>query len=151
MATATITPDWRRIVRQGLLAGLVGAVILATFTYAAFYHELQGSLGALFTSYGDNIRVSSPWVGALAHLCVGLGWGIAYSYLADTRPRILNTPWLSGFVYGLLVWFIMQMVLMAGEVWKPSSMAIYPLIAMLVAHAFFFGIPVALTVRAQRR
>lgn len=150
MASATITPDWRRVVREGLLAGLVGAVLLAAFTYAAFYHELHGSISALFASYGDNIHISSPWVGALAHLWVGLGWGIAYSYLAETRPRILNTPWLSGFVYGLLVWFIMQLVLMAGEVWTASSMAVYPLIAMLVAHAFFFGIPVALTVRAQR-
>jgi hypothetical protein len=151
MATATIKPDWRRIVRQGLLAGLVGAIVLAAFLYVAFFTELHGSLAALFKLDAENIHATSPWIGALAHLCVSLGWGIGYSYLADTRPRILNTPWLSGFVYGLLVWFIMQLVLMAGEVWHASSMAVYPLIAALVAHAFFFGIPVALTVRAQRR
>ena len=151
MATATIAPNWRRILQHGAIAGIVGAVILTAFLYVAFFQELHGSLAALFTLDAGNVHETSPWIGALARLCVSLGWGIAYAYLADTRPRVLNTPWLSGFVYGLLVWFIMQLVLMAGEVWKASSLNPYMLIAALVAQAFFFGIPVALTVRKLRR
>ena len=151
MATASIAPNWRRILQHGALAGIVGAIVYPAFLYAAFFSELHGSIVALFVSFGENLHTPSPWIGALAHLCVSLAWGIGYAYLADTRPRILNTPWLSGFVYGLVVWFIMQLVLMAGEVWKASSLDTYALIGVIIAHAFFFGIPVALMVRAQRR
>lgn len=150
MTPASVAPNWRRIVLQGALAGIVGSVVLAAFLYAAFFHELHGSLAALFALDAANIHATSPWIGAVAHFCVGVAWGIGYAYLADTRPRVLSTPWLSGFIYGLVVWFIMQLVLMAGAVWSESSLAPYALISALVGHAFFYGIPVALVTRALR-
>jgi|SRR5665213_1001439 len=149
MATTSASIPWGRIAQQGIVSGLVGGIVMMLFLFATLYRMLGGSILALWSTDAANIHQTSPWIGLLAHLAVSVAWGLGYAYVANTRATILNRPWISGFFYGLIVWIIMQVVLMAGAVWNPATLATYPLIIALFAHAFFFGIPVALTTRAM--
>jgi hypothetical protein len=141
--------NWGRVAQRGIVSGLVGGIIMMLFLFAAQYRALSGSIFALWSTQAADIHQTSPWIGLLAFLVVSIAWGFGYAYVAQTRASIVNRPWISGFFYGLVVWLVMQVVLMAGEVWNPASLATYPLVVSLFAHAFFFGIPVALTARAM--
>ncbi len=74
-------------------------------------------------------------------------WGIGYAYTAATRPQINTHPWLSGVTYGAIVWVLMQFVLMLGEVFPPITPMSF--LIGIIADVVFFGIPVALMIRAR--
>lgn len=148
MASNIASPDWGRILLRGVVAGLVGAIVLAVFLWAWFAPQ-GATLASIFRLDAHDVRSDDPLIGALAYLGVSLAWGIGYAYAAATRPNIANQPLLSGFVYGFIVWLLMQFVLMLGELWVPITLP--TLGTQLLAHTIFFGIPVALTTRALTR
>jgi hypothetical protein len=86
------------------------------------------------------------WLGLLLHALVSIGWALGYAYAAATRANVLNKPWLSGFAFGVVVWLFMQFVLMLAHVF--AGITVMSFIMGIIAHTFFYGIPVALMVRA---
>ena len=120
-------------------------------------HPVFLALGAIFhmspadvlTMDAHNVKSDSPLVGLLAHLVVSILWGIGYAYAAATRPNIAGQPWISGIVFGVIVWVLMQFILMLGAVWP--GLTLQTTAIGLIAHMLFFGIPVALTARALQK
>lgn len=146
MAAAANQLNWSRMLQQGIIAGIVSGIAIGAFLFITLFLPVHGTIAQMFASDAHNIHQTSALIGALAHFCVSAAWGIGYAYIANTRPAIVTNVWMSGILYGIIVWLAMQLVLMAGGVWQP-----YPLLAVLlviVAHTLFFGVPVALTVRA---
>jgi hypothetical protein len=146
MALASDHVNWGRVFSQGVVAGIVGGIVLVAFIFFAFFLPQHGTIAQLFAADAANIHQSSPLIGAVARVCVGIVWGVAYAYIANSRPSIMNNPWISGPVYGFIVWLAMQLVLMAGGVWRPFPLNF--VFVILIGHMLFFGVPVALTVRA---
>lgn len=86
--------------------------------------------------------------GAAMHAIVSIGWAGGYAYVAAASP-LANRRWIiSGVVYGLIVYAIMQIILLAdGNFTYPPTPNAF--LNDLVAHALFFGLPVAYVVRAM--
>jgi hypothetical protein len=88
-------------------------------------------------------------VGAAMHLLVSIGWAGGYAYVAAVNP-LANRRWaISGMVYGLIVYTIMQTILLADNnfTYPPNPNAF---VNALIAHAVFFGLPVAYVVRLMQ-
>jgi uncharacterized membrane protein YagU involved in acid resistance len=154
MASLVSKPNWGRLIGQGILAGIVGAILIDAFQYfstlatthqasivAIWQYVASSAVGA--TAYTST---SYAWLGLLFHAIVSIAWAIGYAYVAATRPNVMSTPWLSGLVFGAVVWLIMTFVLMLDRIAPPISAT--SVVMGLTACCIFYGIPVALTVRA---
>ncbi len=151
---APTAAGWGRIAVAAVVAGLIGAVLLDAFLYVA----VAAPQGASLTAMWQHVAVSAagaqiagnplaPWIGLAVHVAVSIGWAGGYAYLAASQP-FLNRRWaISGVAYGAVVYLLMQLVMLAGHSFElpsgPDAVG-----RALIAHCFFFGLPVALVVRA---
>jgi len=155
MATVQ-TLDWRAIIVRGLVAGIIGGILIDAFLYAVQIMPAHGSILGLWqlvasTAIGPSAfsNPDSAWLGLLMHLCTSIAWGVAFSYVAHTRPGVSEHPYISGLVYGVIVMIIMDVVLMVAKSWPPPT--VQSTLVALIAHCIFFGLPVSLYVsRAMR-
>lgn len=142
--------DWGKVLTRGVVAGIVGGVVLALFLIIALgamaIHLTPAQVLAADARY---VHSDNPFVGLLAHLAISILWGIGYAYVAATRPAAVASPWLAGVVYGVIVWLLMQFILILGAVWPGLSPVGFVL--QIVAYTLFFGLPVAFTTRALAR
>src|SRR6266404_2969640 len=83
--------DWGRIAWRGTAAGLSGGLLFGLFIYPVI------------------ARPSAGFIALYAAVC--LAWGIGYAYLAQTHAQLNTLPILSGVVYGLVAYVVMQLVL----------------------------------------
>ena len=154
MATDVSKPAWGRLLFQGLIAGIVGGIVLDAFLYfsaLAMTHSASmiGIWQYVASSVVHGAAYTSPsyaWLGLFLHACVAIAWAVGYAYVAATRPYVMAMPWLSGLIFGAVVWLAMDIVLMVSEVAPPVSGLVVA--DGLIAYCIFYGIPVALTVRA---
>ena len=122
---ATLPLDWRAVAWRGTAAGLSG--------------------GLLFGLFIDPV-VARPTAGFIAlYAAVCLAWGIGYAYLAQTRAQLNTQPVISGAVYGLVAYVVMQLVLYSVAAERVGS-------ALEIGFGgfgscLFFGLPVALVTR----
>jgi hypothetical protein len=149
--------SWTRIVAQALVAGLAGGTLLDLYLWATTLVPAHGRLAAMWqwiasTAFGP-AALADPayaYVGAAIHALVSVGWAGGYAYVAAVNP-LADRRWvLSGLVYGLIVYTIMQTILLADNnfTYPPTPNAF---VNALVAHAAFFGLPVAYVVKIMRR
>jgi len=150
MAVNATPLDWGKVLSQGAIAGIVGGIVLALFLFIALgLMPIHLTPLQILTADAHYVRADNPYVGLLAHLVVSILWGIGYAYVAASRPAAVESPWLAGVVYGLIVWLLMQFILILGAVWPGVSLTGFVL--QIVAYTLFFGIPVAFTARALAR
>lgn len=90
-------------------------------------------------------------VGLLMDCAVSLAWAALFFWLYTRFAQIRRAPALCGLAFGVLVMVVMIFVVVplghapqVGRAWPQ-------LVNTLVAHALFFGLPVALAVDATRR
>ncbi|MBV9277630.1 MAG: hypothetical protein JOZ97_05275 [Candidatus Eremiobacteraeota bacterium] len=137
--------DWRRIALQGLIAGVIGGILIDAFLYIALFlpqHQPVTALWLNVSATATGHAVANPWLGVLIHFCVSIAWGIGYAYAAATRPTIADRPFISGPVYGLIVMIIMQFVQLAAGV--KLQLTATGFLTVLLAHCIFFGLPIAI-------
>lgn len=152
---ATIVPlNWGRIVLSGILAGIAGGICIDLFIYLTSLLPAHASIVSFWqfiasTGFGKVAYTSTSyaWAGILMHFCVSIGWGIGYAYIAHTKPVINKQPLISGFMFGLVVYVVMQFVLFSVQALKtPDAVSVY---MGVLAHTVFFGIPVAFVARVK--
>ena len=61
------------------------------------------------------VQPGATWTGALIHAIVSVGWASGYAYIAATRPATTRRWIVAGIVYGLIVYSIMQVILLADN------------------------------------
>jgi hypothetical protein len=152
---ATLAPlNWGRVVLSGVIAGFAGAVFFNLFLCALGLLPLHASVLSLWqfaasTAFGKTAYESQAyvWAGLGLLFLAGMGWGIGYSYMAHTKPAINKQPIISGFIFGLIVYVIMQFVLFSVQVLKvPEILTVY---LGVLASTVFFGVPVAFVARVK--
>lgn len=75
--------------------------------------------------------------------------GIGYAYTALSSPQLVTRPVVSGIVFGVFVYLVMEIVTaLIGILRAPSVGAVF---TNLVAHVIFFGLPVAYVVAERLR
>ena len=145
--------SWPGVVTQAVVAGIVGAIALDVFLWAATIAPSGGSIATMWqwiasTAFGKGALTNPSFaaIGAIMHLGVSIGWAGGYAFFAATRP-VMSQRWpVSGIVYGIVVWFMMQIVLLVDANFVlPASWSAVAI--AIVAHCVFFGLPVALIVR----
>jgi uncharacterized membrane protein YagU involved in acid resistance len=158
MATPAPTSiSWNRIFVQALVAGIVGGALLdlyLCFTPLASAHP--GILG-MWTWIASTVagktmfaNPNAPWIGLGVHALTSIVWAGAYAYVAAQQGFVRRRWYISGPVYGLVVSLVMQLVLLvSGNFEYPHSPNDF--VSGLVAHAAFFGLPVAFVVNALSR
>ena len=150
MAVAQST-NWSRIVRQGIVAGAVSAIVVHAFLYVAAVLPAHGSILNMWlwiasVAFGKQVLTipAFAWVGLGVHFVVSMAWAGGYAFLASTRP-FMNQRWpISGIVYGFVVFFFMQLMLLSVNAAHPSDFGGFAL--AIIACTVFFGLPVAYTV-----
>ena len=158
MATAAPTSSsWSRILIQALAAGIVGGALLDAyllFTPLASAHPgiLQMWTWIASTVGGKTMFANpdAPWIGLGVHTVTSIVWAGAYAYVAAQQPFVRRRWYISGPVYGLVVYLVMQLVLLvSGNFEYPHSPDDF--VSALIGHAVFFGLPVAFVVNALGR
>jgi len=152
--TARARFSWGRVAAQALLAGLAGAVVFDCYLWATTLLPHGESISGLWqwiasTVLGKSALVDpgSAAIGAALHVVVSIGWAAGYVYIAVAHPASTRRWLVAGIVYGLIVYTIMQVILLADGnfIYPPTPNAF---INDLLAHTLFFGVPVAIVVRA---
>ncbi|MGH7661903.1 MAG: DUF6789 family protein [Vulcanimicrobiaceae bacterium] len=143
------------MVRNGVIGGLVAGVVLELFLLGAAMLTSSASPFVLLAGLLQfnaqwaigKAALASPsyaWLGAVVHFATCIVWGLGFVYAARSRPQIVQAPWISGLLYGIIVWIGTQFVLVATGLWTPPT----PNEAEteLIAYCVFFGLPLAYTV-----
>lgn len=152
---ATVAPmNWGRIVLSGALAGIAGGICFDLFLFLTTLLPGHASVLSLWqfaasAALGKSAlgSPSSAWIGLALLFAASIGWGIGYTYLAHTRPQINKQPPISGFVFGVIVYLVMQFVLFSVQALKvPDIMSVY---LGVLGSTVFFGIPIAFVARAK--
>jgi uncharacterized membrane protein YagU involved in acid resistance len=151
MATSVRLP-WGAIVSRGLVAGIAGGVVVDAYLWLTTLLPAHSPIASMWqfvasTAFGKGALTDPAfvWVGLAMHLLVSIGWGIGFAYIAATRPAITARWLVAGIVYGIVVYVIMSIMLLADNnfTYPPTINAF---LNAVVAHALFFGVPVAFVV-----
>lgn len=150
---SSVRISWGGVAVQAILAGIVAGTIIDCYLWLTTLLPAHQSIGSLWQWVASaaigKVALTSPRyaaVGLAVHAVVSIGWAGAYAYLAAKQP-VLDERWfVSGIVYGVVVYVIMQCVLLAGNSFTmpPNPNAF---INVVLAHTVFFGLPVAFVVR----
>lgn len=145
--------SWSRIAAQALLAGAAGAIVLDAYLWATTLLPHGDGIASMWRWIASTVlgkpalaQPGSAALGAAIHLLVSIGWAAGYAYLAATSPGATRRWIVAGIVYGIIVYGVMQVILLADGnfTYPPTPNAFVNAVA---AHALFFGLPVAFVVR----
>jgi hypothetical protein len=141
----------QRTIAGALIAGAVaGVAILAGFAaFNLILLPIPGfTLGGLFqfdasALVGRVAYTSGAYVtlGAVLHFLVAIGWATGYAWATERQHQLLTRPLISGTVFGVIVYFAMQFMLFAANVYHNPSPLEFDV--GIIAHTVFYGIPVA--------
>lgn len=139
----------------GFLAGLLDIVFALTFHGARGVSHLailQSIASGLHGAEAFSGGRASAVEGLVLHFLMSVAAAAAYVAAASGVTVLARRPWLFGPLYGLAFWAVMTFVvvpLSAARFDPPDTVA---LVSTLLAHAFLFGLPIALVAqRAQRQ
>lgn len=152
--TANVKIPWGRVATQALLAGLAGAVVFDLYLWLTTLLPHGASIAGLWQWIASTVlgkpalaNPNAAPLGVAIHLIVSIGWAGGYAYIAAAHPATTRRWLVAGIVYGLIVYTIMQVILLAdGNFTYPPTPNDF--VNALIAHALFFGVPVALVVRS---
>jgi hypothetical protein len=158
MAIAAPAPiSWNRIVIQALAAGIVGGALFDVYLWLTPLATAHPGILGIWTSIASTVggktmiaNPNAPWIGLGVHAATSIVWAGAYAYVAAQQDFVRRRWYISGPVYGLVVYLVMQLVLLvSGNFEYPHSPNDF--VSALIAHAAFFGLPVAFVVSALGR
>ena len=149
--------SWNRVVTQALAAGIAGAVLFNAYLWLTAILPAHGSIIGLWQFVASAAigkvaftTTSYAWLGLLILVFVSVVWAGGYAYLAMTRPFMSERWPVSGLVYGIIVYLFMQLLLLGAGLFEfPATPNDF--VNIVIAHAVFFGLPVAYVVSRMRR
>jgi hypothetical protein len=122
-----------------LVVSLVWVLRLTT-ARALWQWDASNLLGAAAFRVGGAVEL----VGLGLHVAVSLAWAAVFALLLGRNEAVARQPIAAGALFGVVVWAAMQFVVVPlGRAPVPKLTAA-GIINGLIAHAIFFGIPVAL-------
>ena len=139
--------------RDGLVAGFIAGTLVEAYLFAtgvAHWPVVYQWIASTVVGKAAFTQPGTVWLGIAMHAAISLGWGVAYAVSTARVPALARRPFAGGTIFGLIVYASMQLVLGAtGSFTAPEPLQ---LLNALIAHVFFFGLPIAFYVAfAQRR
>jgi hypothetical protein len=140
-------------ITAGFAAGITGAITIflyLTISLPLFLHippvalyrwDASNALGLDAALHAPIAQV--VLVGQGAHLIVSLVWGFIFVGLLRVAPATARMPLRWGFLYGVFVMLFMHYVVVPLGHAPQNAYTLPGLANNLVAHTFFFGMPLA--------
>lgn len=89
-------------------------------------------------------------LGVALHFVIALGAATVYCLASQKLRWLLEHPWLSGVVYGIAVfWFMQLVVLPLSAISFKQSFALSVVLTGMIVHILCVGLPIALIARWQ--
>jgi hypothetical protein len=136
------------VAKATLIGGLVAAVL--AFGFSCLLYGLgpgvmartvaAGWLGA--GASGGGLLVTG--LGLASHTLISLVAAALYVAVSLTFPLLRSRPFLTGPLFGLLVFLVMRYAVLPLSAAGQGGITVVLLIASLLAHGFLFGLPIAL-------
>jgi hypothetical protein len=124
------------LIRQAVIAGLIGAIIVDTYLSI----ELHTSIVALEVRNAMTaFDVGLPILGVIVHLVIALVWALIYAYVFNAIGQLRN--WILGtIVLGVVLDAVMNLIIMLkiGAPWGAGFLG------GLITNVVFYALPVAL-------
>jgi hypothetical protein len=143
------TLDRRDWIVAGVVAGIAAGITVSAF---AALNDVQAGDSPLATyAYVATVFAGpqaqgAPWaipVGVVAVFGAAIAWAFGYISAARRQRQLLRRPLLSGIGFGIIVWFVNLLVLVAANRFAPT---LFGLDRDLIAYIGFFGLPLAFVV-----
>jgi hypothetical protein len=140
------TLDRRDWIVAGVVAGIAAGITVSAF---AAFNDLQtgdsplATYAFVATVFAGPQAQGAPWavpLGILAVFGASIGWAFGYLTAARRQRQLLRRPLLSGIGFGIIVWFVNLLVLVAANRFAPTF---FGLDRDLIAYIAFFGMPLA--------
>ncbi len=128
---ACVTNAWRGVtplrILQSIASGLLGA--------KAFQTPSQGGY-------------KTAVLGVVLHFVIALGAAAVYCVASDKLRLLVERPWLSGALYGVAVYWFMQLIVLPLSAIPFKLNFSWPVVALgLIVHVLCVGWPIALAAR----
>jgi hypothetical protein len=137
-----------------LLGGLAVGVLdfLDASIFFTLYYDIPLQRvwhGVAAGIYGRDAARAGGWntalVGILLHFVVAFGVATVYYFASRNIPLMIRRPIITGLIYGVLVHFVMQYVVIPlSAIGTPAPITLWPFVNSVVGHALLVGLPVAL-------
>ena len=135
----------------GLVAGAFDITYACTFWYLkrgvppkrVFQSVASGLLGdASFTGGWP-----TAFLGLGLHFCIATSMAVTYYLFARRWSELAQRPWTFGPLYGVLLYFIMNYIVVPLSAANPGSRNLTWVLLSIAVHAFLIGTPCALFAR----
>jgi hypothetical protein len=150
MSRHRISPVWL-VLAGGLVAGTLDIL------YACFFWALRGDVPAqrILQSVAAGLLGSSSFAGGsrtaalglVLHFFIATAMAVVYYLAARRWPLLWRRPWLSGALYGLLLYLVMNFLVVPLSAAGPGSKDPLWVSLTIAVHVLFVGIPCALFAR----
>lgn len=133
-------PAIRTLLTAFLVAGTLD-ITYAIITWGPVFGKitatqlLQGIASTLTGKSAFTGGAATALLGLAMHYCISLAWTLLYFFLFPHLPFLARNKWVSGILYGVLVWALMTLIivpLVTGRAWHFSSVPFIKSIAPMV-------------------
>lgn len=76
---------------------------------------------------------------------------VVFMLAARQRPSLLDRPWVSGLIYGLITYVVMNLIVVPARFGAPLPSAPVQIVSQLFAHIVLVGWPIAFIARRYLR
>jgi uncharacterized membrane protein YagU involved in acid resistance len=150
MSRHPIAPAWL-VLAGGLVAGTLDIV------YACLFWALKADVPArrILQSVAAGLLGSASFAGGsrtaalglFLHFFISTTMAVVYYLIARRWPLLWRLPWLSGTLYGLLLYLVMNFLVVPLSAAGPGSKDPLWVSLTIAVHLLFVGIPCALFAR----
>jgi peptide-methionine (S)-S-oxide reductase len=143
--------NYRAILWGGLLCGAMD-ITAAIVVYGLLWGRgatriLQSVASVLLGSASYDGGVLTALLGLFLHFCIAFGAATVFYAASSKLPLLLKLPVISGILYGIAVYFFMQLVVVPLSAY-PHRITFLPrsVLTGLTIHIFCVGLPISLAV-----
>jgi len=142
----------KAIVIGGVIGGaldLLFALVFAATNGVSAWRLLHVIASGAFGQSAMSMGAAGSAFGALFHFGLSLLWAALFAANASHFRALSAKPWLSGPIFGIVVFFTMRLVVLPLSAYPlPVRFAMPGALYDLLSHMFLFGLPIALANRA---
>ena len=142
------------ILRAGLVSGALD-ITAALIVYARFgrfsVRLLQGIASGLLGQAAFQGGLATALLGLVCHFFIATSAAAVYFAGSRRLPILIERAVVSGALYGMAVYFFMQLVVIPLSAIGPRPFSLRATIIGIVIHIFCVGLPIALIVRRYSR
>ena len=151
-----VAKSFTRILWIGLVAGtldIIENIVFNAFRGITPWRIFQFIASGLIDGRSFKLGWASVGLGVVIHYAIALIWTVIF-YIAATRFTVLSRwPILSGLIYGIIVYVVMNFIVLplSAVPPRPAAATLISRVNAVLALMFCIGLPVALLVKRARK